>query len=206
MKLTCRIASHSQSVSVEHLLHVVEVVARTSPRGKSVAGTSTRCASGWRAVRSVVIDVVMSEHHSNETVTFSPPTSGPAWTPATWWRPWFLADRTAWEGVVVRGGGGRGAGLSHRERGAADGPSLADGVQCRLAPRCNATVPGERYCAAGVGRDQPTFSDAPKLSKRSCWTPPLTSTVNMWPLDFLVGRIRGQKGMVRASWSLRWCR
>lgn len=199
---------------VEHL-HVVEVVVGENfTFGKKAAGNvDTLRRAGERFGFAVESMSLVSEHHSNETVTFS----------STYIRSCVDAgDMVAAmealgrphrvEGVVVRGEG-RGAELGFPTANVA--PPMysaipADGVYAAWftvlghGPVTGTVVPGERYQAAVSVGPIPPSPDAPAPSKRSCWTPPLTSTVNMWPWTSSGVSAARRSSNRCASWSLRW--
>ncbi|KAO01641.1 bifunctional FAD synthetase/riboflavin biosynthesis protein RibF [Mycobacterium tuberculosis variant bovis B2 7505] len=247
---------------VEHL-HVVEVVVGENfTFGKKAAGNvDTLRRAGERFGFAVESMSLVSEHHSNETVTFS----------STYIRSCVDAgDMVAAmealgrphrvEGVVVRGEG-RGAELGFPTANVA--PPMysaipADGVYAAWftvlghGPVTGTVVPGERYQAAVSVGTNPTFSgrtrtveafvldttadlygqhvaldfvgrirgqkkfesvrqlvaamgaDTERARDLLCWTPPLTSTVNMWPWTSSGVSAARRSSNRCASWSLRW--
>ena len=188
MKLTPERYVHE--LLVENL-HVVEVVVGENfTFGKKAAGNvATLRKAGERFGFAVESMSLLSEHHSNETVTFS----------STYVRSCVDAgDMVAAtealgrphrvEGVVVRGHG-RGAELGFPTANVA--PPMysaipADGVYAAWftvlghGPVTGTVVPGERYQAAVSVGTNPTFSGAPARSKRSSSTPPPTCTASTW--------------------------
>lgn len=187
---------------VEHL-HVVEVVVGENfTFGKKAAGNvDTLRRAGERFGFAVESMSLVSEHHSNETVTFS----------STYIRSCVDAgDMVAAmealgrphrvEGVVVRGEG-RGAELGFPTANVA--PPMysaipADGVYAAWftvlghGPVTGTVVPGERYQAAVSVGTNPTFSGRTRTVEAFV----LDTTADLYgqhvALDF-VGRIRGQK-------------
>lgn len=183
-------------------LHVVEVVVgRTSPSARRRPATSRPCGapaidsgSPWSRCRCSPSTTATRPSRSR------PPTSGPAWTPATWWRPPRLLGRPhRVEGVVVRGHG-RGAELGFPTANVA--PPMysaipADGVYAAWftvlghGPVTGTVVPGERYQAAVSVGTNPTFSGRTRTVEAFVLDTDADLYGQHVALDF-VGRIRGQ--------------
>ena len=187
---------------VEHLHAVEVVVGENFTFGKKAAGNVDTLRKAGERFGFAVRGHVAGQRAPPETrPSRSPrPTSGPAWTPATWWRrPRRWAVRTAsrawWCGATGAARCWASRPPTWRRRCTRRSPPTAStppGSPCSATARSRDRVPGERYQAAVSVGTNPTFSGRTRTVEAFV----LDTTADLYgqhvAVDF-VARLRGQE-------------